>query len=504
MTTESEIGKPRIDSAPRRTIGVRARILATVLILAGLGMSVTGGTSVLLQHRQLMTRIDAELATTVSEFRQHAVRAATDPAAGSNVPSILRSALEGQVPSADQVQLALVDGRPAFITPGARPFPIEKETALIAEIAARPRDDPTRIRQGRTAAVGPIRYAAVQLQVAGSQQRGVFVVATTLEPTRQTLIRSAWQYTLLSASALFLIGAGGWLVAGRLLRPLRLLRDAAEHISHTDLASRIPATGHDDVTELTRTVNAMLDRLEGAFDTQQQFLDDAGHELRTPLTIVRGHLEILDPEDAREVAATRALALDELDRMSRLVSDLIVLAQSGRPDFVRFGPVDLDHLLHDVLDKAGALADRHWVLESRSQIVVLADAQRLTQAMLQLADNAVRHTGPGDLIAFGTAHSAAGVMLWVRDTGCGVAPEDAERIFERFGRSGTVRGHDGSGLGLSIVAGIAAAHGGRVKLDRPAAGPGALFSLVLPLTLVAERPDATPVDPARERAEPRG
>ena len=239
----------------------------------------------------------------------------------------------------------------------------------------------------------------------------------------------------------------------------------------------------------------MLDRLEGAFDTQQQFLDDAGHELRTPLTIVRGHLEVLDPDDAREVSATRALALDELDRMSRLVNDLIVLAQAGRPDFVRFEPVDLDHLLHEVLDKAVALADRHWVLESRLELVIWADAQRLTQAMLQLADNAVRHTGGGDLIALGGAHSAAGVSLWVRDTGRGVADEDAERIFERFGRSGTARGHDGSGLGLSIVAGIAAAHGGRVKLGHPAAGPGAIFTLALPPTVIAEQPEGPPFDP---------
>jgi signal transduction histidine kinase len=221
---------------------------------------------------------------------------------------------------------------------------------------------------------------------------------------------------------------------------------------------------------------------------------------------VRGHLEVLDQNDPREVSATRALVLDELDRMSRLVSDLIVLAQAGRPDFVRFGPVDLDPLLHDVLDKAEALADRQWILESRLEIMVLADAQRLTQAMLQLADNAVQHTQPGDLIAFGGARSAAAVMLWVRDTGCGVAAEDAERIFQRFGRSGTDRGHDGSGLGLSIVAGIAAAHAGRVKLDRPAAGPGAIFTLVLPLTVIAERPGPGPVDPSSEpdRFEPSG
>lgn len=489
MTTDLEpVSAPPIGgSAERRTIGVRARILATVLILAGLGMSVTGVASLALQRRQLITQIDSELATTAREFSVSVGRAGTDPRAGTDVPSILRSALERQVPSSDQVELAMVDGQPAFVTPGERPFPIERETALLARIAALPKNDLTRVRPGHSAAVGAIRYAAVQLQVAGSGRRGVFVVAASLRPVRQTLIRSAWQYAVLSLAALVMIGVGGWLVAGRLLRPLRLLRGAAERISHTDLTARIPVTGHDDVTELTRTVNAMFDRLQWAFDAQQQFLDDAGHELRTPLTIVRGHLEVLDPDDPQEVATTRALALDELDRMSRLVSDLIVLAQAGRPDFVRLEPVDCDHLLRDVLGKARALADRHWVLESSPAVTVCADPQRITQAMLQLADNAVKHTRPGDLIAFGGMESQAGVVLSIRDTGSGVAAEDAERIFERFGRSGASRGQDGSGLGLSIVAGIAAAHGGRVELDPPGWAPGARFSLFLPLTIVPDR-----------------
>jgi hypothetical protein len=138
-------------------------------------------------------------------------------------------------------------------------------------------------------------------------------------------------------------------------------------------------TGADDVTELTMTVNTMLDRLQWAFDTQQQFLDDAGHELRTPLTIVRGHLEVLDVGDPLEVSATRDIVLDELDRMARLVDDLVLLAQARRPDFVRFEPVDLDRLIREALDKAQALADRRWVLDAALPVVVAADAQRLTR-----------------------------------------------------------------------------------------------------------------------------
>jgi len=476
---------------------VRARILATVLALAGLGIVVTGVASAVVARRQLTAAVDADLRTEADEFRAHVRQVEGVRGAATDVRSLLRSALESQVPMDDQVLLGMVDGVPTFVTAGDRPFPLEKESALVALIAALPPDDPARIRQATTTAVGPIRYVAVQLRVVDEARRGVFVVATSLRPAHRSLIRNTQQYAMLSAGALVLIGVGGWLVAGRLLRPLRLLRTAADGISHTDLTSRIPVTGHDDVTQLTTTVNDMLDRLQWAFDAQQQFLDDAGHELRTPLTIVRGHLDVLDVGDPEEVAATRDIVVDELDRMTRLVNDLIMLAQSRRPDFVRLEPVDLDRLLREALDKAQALAERRWVLDSVLPVVAAADAQRLTQALLQLADNAVKHTGPADVIAFGAAESAEGILLWVRDSGPGVPEADAERIFERFQRSRPSRGTEGSGLGLSIVSGIAAAHGGRVTLAQTR--PGATFALVLPLAVLA-RVDRSgrfrpPVDP---------
>ncbi|MFI7544820.1 sensor histidine kinase [Actinoplanes sp. NPDC049599] len=478
------------DRAPG-TVGVRARILAAVLGLAGLGILVTGVASSVVNRRQLIAAVDADLRTEADEFRAHVQQVSGSPGAASDVRSLLRSGLEVQVPMGDQVLLGMVDGVPTYITAGDRPFPLETEAALMARIAALPPDDPSRIRQADTTA-GPIRYVTVQLRVSGESRRGVFVVATSLRPAYRSLVRNAQQYALFSAGALVLIGVGGWLVAGRLLRPLRLLRVAADRISHTDLASRIPVTGHDDITQLTTTVNNMLDRLQWAFDTQQQFLDDAGHELRTPLTIVRGHLDVLDVHDPAEVTATRDIVVDELDRMTRLVNDLILLAQSRRPDFVRLEPVDLDRLLREALDKAQALAERRWLLDAVVPLVVAADAQRLTQALLQLADNAVKHTGPNDTIAFGAQETTAGITLWVRDTGAGVPEADVDRIFERFQRSMPSRGREGSGLGLSIVSGIAAAHGGRVILAH--GRPGATFALILPLTVLAR-----PARPIRRR-----
>jgi signal transduction histidine kinase len=238
-------------------------------------------------------------------------------------------------------------------------------------------------------------------------------------------------------------------------------------------------TGNDDITALTRTFNGMLDRLEHAFVGQRDFLDDAGHELRTPLTVLRGHLELLDTGSPEEIAETKELLLDEVDRMSRLVGDLILLAKSDRPDFLRIEAVDVAELTADVLAKARGLGERTWTLDESTHAVVAADEQRLTQALLQLADNAVKHTTPGDTVALGSSYDGRRVRLWVRDTGPGVPPEQREVIFERFGRAAVVPGDEGFGLGLSIVSAIARAHGGAVGVE-DAEPVGARFVITLP------------------------
>jgi signal transduction histidine kinase len=258
------------------------------------------------------------------------------------------------------------------------------------------------------------------------------------------------------------------------------VREIASDITTSDLSRRIPESGNDDITALTRTFNDMLDRLEDGVESQRRFLDDAGHELRTPLTVLRGHLELLDPEDPDEVDRTRTVLLDEVDRMSRLVGDLIVLAKSRRPDFLQVRPTDLAVLTVTLLAKARALGDRDWVLVAEGSEMVLWDEQRVTQAALQLADNAVKHTRPGDRIALGSVVEDGWVRLWVEDSGRGVLPEDRERIFERFGRAAAGTGDEGFGLGLSIVRAIAEAHGGTVTV-RDAVARGARFELRLPI-----------------------
>ena len=316
---------------------------------------------------------------------------------------------------------------------------------------------------GEVLVVGqPVRFRS-------ATEGGALLVVTRLDVNRAALRDTMRTYAIVSALALLLVAGVAFALTGRLLSPLRRLRRTAEEISELDLTRRIPVTGNDDITALTGTVNTMLDRLESAFTAQRRFLDDAGHELRTPLTVLRGHLEVLDPRSPVDVDETRALLLDEVDRMSRLVGDLILLAKSDRPDFVRVARVDLRDLTEDLLAKCSGLGGREWLLDAAGDASIEVDAQRLTQAVLQLAHNAVRHTSEGDPVAIGSAYDGTRLLLWVRDTGPGLAPDDRTRVFGRFARAGSADSadHDGFGLGLSIVSAIAEAHGGSARWEDP-------------------------------------
>jgi len=241
----------------------------------------------------------------------------------------------------------------------------------------------------------------------------------------------------------------------------------------------------------------MLVRLEDAFVGQRQFLDDAGHELRTPLTVLRGHLELLDQGDPEDVAATRALLLDELDRMSRLVGDLILLAKTDRPDFLDVRPASLERLTHTVFAKARGLGDRNWRLDGSAEAVIPMDEQRITQAVLALADNAVKHTEPGDEIGIGSSCQNGWARIWVRDSGPGVPAEEQERIFERFARGRVNEGDEGFGLGLSIVNAIVEAHDGTIRVEE-AVPTGACFVIELPVE--PDHPSNTTTTEVRWRA----
>ncbi|NNH02336.1 HAMP domain-containing histidine kinase [Microbacterium ulmi] len=266
---------------------------------------------------------------------------------------------------------------------------------------------------------------------------------------------------------------------GRLLSPIRQIRETADAITISDLSTRLTAQGNDDISDLTRTVNSMLDRLEGSVDVQRQLLDDVRHELKTPITIVRGHLEMMDPNDAEDVENTRDIGIAELDRMTRLVEDIDLLAAAEGDQF-DMTDVDLAALTARVGELVAVIPGHSWTVERQGEGTVPADQDRLLQAWLQLADNAAKYTPEGSPIEIGSAFVDDTARLWVRDHGAGIPPALRHRIFRRFDRAHGKRSVGGSGLGLAIVDAITKAHGGHCAVtDTP--GGGATFTIHLPL-----------------------
>lgn len=475
----------------RVVVSARVRILGWVLLLlvAALAVSILTARSILLSR--VDHDADVELAHETAKLREFAATATVPGTASGyrSVSALLTAYLRTTVVDSDEAMFSIVAGRADHRSAGNPPARLDADAAFVARAATT--NEP---RYGtRATAGGPVRYAVLPVRVAGDPRAAQLVVVEFTAPEREFVESLVRVLIAVGVGALAFAGALGWLIAGRVLAPVRHVRETAEQIGASDLTRRIPVRGRDDVAALAHTVNGMLARLEGAFATQRQFLDDAGHELRTPITIIRGHLELLE-DDPAERAATIELVTDELDRMRRIVDDLVTLAQSERPDFVQLTRVQLTDLVVDALAKASALGQRSWALGAVAEATITADPQRLTQALLQLAANAVAHTRPGDRIELGSAADEQGVRLWVADTGSGIPAADQRRIFDRFARAGTAR-PTGAGLGLAIVVSIAAAHAGTVTVDSEP-GHGSTFTLRLPAAATAA-PTSTPSQPPR-------
>ncbi|MHA6796619.1 sensor histidine kinase [Pseudonocardia bannensis] len=472
----------------RRVSAARTRIIGWVLLLVLAALAVVTLVTWRLLIQATDERMDTSLQTEVGEFGR-LTASGINPTSGlpfASVDEVLNFGITYNLARPNEKILGYVDGTFRYQSRQQAPV-LLKDDARFTELAG----GVVEPASGRYAsAVGEVRYLAVPVTLAGDPARGVLVVAYFADQERQAADEAARLMLLVGGITMLAAAAAAWVVAGRILRPLRAVAATARTITETDLSGRIPAdragrAGPDELGELVGTVNAMLDRVENGVAAQRRFVDDAGHELRTPVTIVRGHLEVLDPADADDVRATVALVDDELDRMNRMVSDLLLLARSGQPTFLHPAPVDVAALTADILDKLSALGDRRWVLETAANIDAVLDPQRVTQALIALADNACRHTGVDDRIAIGSQLTGGELRFWVSDSGPGVAPEDRDRVFERFARGSSGPRSDGAGLGLAIVTAIAEAHGGRVLLDS-VPGRGATFTLVLP---------AVPADP---------
>lgn len=466
----------------RPWVSARLRILLWLVVVMAVALVAVAAATRSVLLRDVDHRIDNLLAQEAEEFANLA-RRGVNPETGQRFTApkpLLRLFLERQYADPDEELLGLIEradpAPPATLVQFREvrvDHPLADDPRSLTAVFKSPNATGTLHRPQ-----GEIRWAKVEIGASAGHPAAAFVVAFHPEGEQQKAGNIFTMLIAISGVALLMTIGIGWVVAGRILRPVRLVRTTAAQLTEQDLTQRIPVQGRDDIAALAETFNAMLDRLERAFAAQREFVDDAGHELRTPITIVRGHLELMG-DDPAEREETVRIVLEELERMSRIVEDLLLLAKAERPDFVSPEPVQLGELTADVFVKARALGEREWNFAGAVDAEVLLDPQRITQAMVQLAQNAVQHTVPGQRVSIGSRARADGIELYVADTGPGVQPQDQEVIFERFRRGTSRRGAraTGAGLGLAIVKAIAEGNGGAVEL-RPTEGGGATFVLV--------------------------
>ena len=333
-----------------------------------------------------------------------------------------------------------------------------------------------------------LRVLTVPLQIS-DRLVGRLQVGTRLDLVLVT--QRSLSLVLIVGTSLTLLAAGlaAWLSTRQALRPLDNVTKTALQITRADdLSRRIPYQGPrgDEVGQLIHAFNQTLSRLENLFHTQRRFIADVGHELRTPLTVIKGNVGLM--RKFREFDEESLLTIeDEVDRLTRMVGDLLLLAQaeSGKIPLA-LEVVEMDTLLLDVMNQMQVLArDRlHLRLGDIDQVLVCGDRDRLKQVMVNLVGNAINYTPPGGEVVVGLGKTAEMGQLTVTDTGAGIPAEDLPHIFERFYRGEKARTRQragkGYGLGLSIAYWIVRNHGGRIEVTSTV-GKGSTFCVWLPL-----------------------
>jgi heavy metal sensor kinase len=320
---------------------------------------------------------------------------------------------------------------------------------------------------------------------------GVVQVARDLGPMSKTVGELRLVYALVGPFAIFWLCLGCWFLADRLVAPVIEMTNAAREINADNLSRRLPHTGHrDELGQMVVTMNQMLERLENAFRRVRQFTGDASHELRTPLTILRGETEVTlrwakQPEEFRDMLRSN---LEEIDRMERIIENLLVLANSEADELILvLKEFSLNDLVQALYLQAKTLAEAKRITVGLKvgvdeELFINGDELRLRQMFLNLIANGIKYTPAEGALELALSREGEMARVDVHDTGIGIPVESQPFIFDRFYRVDKARNRmdGGSGLGLSIVRSIAVAHGGQVSVQS-SPGKGSTFTVRLPL-----------------------
>ena len=431
-----------------------ALVLFGVLVYTLLAVSVTNNQDTLLRARARQ----AASATNIVDLSPHPLIAAAD----------LRSSTDVYVEVLDPYGVplyatAMLDGTPPPVPDG-----------LLAQAGA---------HNGAFATEGEAAKGT-QLRLYAQPFVGGYVIAGQSTRVPASNLSGVVVFLIISAvPALLAALMASWLVAGRALRPLRLVASTADGIGTTRDFSRRLAVGRrgDEVALLSASFNRMLSALEGALDAQRRFVADASHELRTPLATIQGNAGLLAIGPNVDEKVRRAAAADivgESERMARLTDRLLTLARADSGLDLQLAPVRLAPLAEEVARQAATVHPDLKLTTDLSDLLVSGDEDALRQLLWILLDNAARHARSTVSVAINTDDGWA--RLVVADDGPGVPPDERERIFERFYKADPSRRDGGAGLGLAIARWIADQHNGRIiAADGPDGGAG--FFVDLPL-----------------------
>lgn len=478
---------------------LRVRLVVASTVLVALGLAISGIVASTVLRSYLVNRVDGQLRQSAQHVGGPDFQG---PAPGGSGPDF------DDAPSALYTAFYDLSGHayyhlPPNVGPSSNVTPDLPTTISTTRLE----------HGGQPFTVGSKRddgsWRVVARPVAGG---GQVLVAHSLSDVDHTVGRLQLLELLIGLGVVIMLAGVGYFVVRRSLRPLTQVEHTAAAIAAGDLSQRVPsAHPGTEVGRLSEALNSMLVQIERAFHVQReseqsarrseeqmrQFVADASHELRTPLTSIRGFAELFrqgavtDPEELKRVM--RRIE-DEGARMGVLVDDLLLLARLDQHRPLQREPVDLGRLASDGVEDVRMVAPNRridLVVDGEQLPVVIGDELRLRQVLGNLLGNALTHTPDGTAIhvRLGRRVDESGpwVALEVADDGPGLEPAHAERIFERFYRvdAARTRAQGGSGLGLSIVAGLAEAHGGRVELET-ASGEGATFRVVLPLAATSD------------------
>ncbi len=428
-------------------------------------------------ERELLSEADRWLVP-FSEHVLHSVR--TSPNTGGPV-TIQEGALEPFVSPGVFVELLDPNGRPI-----ARSSNLLGETIPVPDgsFASAWWGTPTSF----TSTVKGQRYRALLAPIpGGAEPKGFVLVVSSLQQVDDALARV--RLLLLAGNGLGLVLAAGvgWLIARNGLRPIEEITETARAIALSQGLGRRLKVGNsrDEVGRLAVTFNEMLASLDASYEAQRRFASDASHELRSPLTSIRSNIEFLRRAlDAPREDRAEALAdvASEVERMSQLTSDLLLLAKADAGNKMEMERVALEELLVET-HRQRQFSSNGVTLElgSVQPVSVLGNATWLKQLLLILLDNACKYTPPGGSVSVSLLREGDAAAIRVRDTGMGIAQEDLPHIFKRFYRADRARARDegGTGLGLAIARWVAEEHGGQIEAESET-GKGTTFTVRLP------------------------